>query len=191
MDLQKVNVKFFAADTKGLRLEEFIPIFNSWVQASDGAYYDIADYSHVQAGPGILVVAHEANISIDCAGNRLGLLYNRKQPLAGTNQEKLATIFKAALENCRKLEEEPGLDGKLKFLGGEALVVVNDRLLAPNSEETFAAVRPEIELLARRLYGSADYALERDPDARKRFNVSLRTPASLDTRALLRNLGDA
>lgn len=181
----------FAADTKGLRLEEFIPIFNSWVQASDGAYYDIADYSHVQAGPGILVVAHEANISIDCAGNRLGLLYNRKQRLAGTNQEKLVTIFKAALENCRKLEEEPGLDGKLKFLGGEALVVINDRLLAPNSEETFAAVRPEIELLARRLYGSADYALERDPDARKRFNVSLRTPAPLDTRSLLRNLGDA
>jgi hypothetical protein len=191
MDLQKVNVKLFAADTKGLRLEEFIPIFNSWVQASDGAYYDIADYSHVQAGPGILVVAHEANVSIDCAENRLGLLHNRKQPLAGTNQEKLATIFKAALENCRKLEEEPGLDGKLKFLGGEALVVINDRLLAPNSEETFAAVRPEIELLARRLYGSADYALDRDPDARKRFNVSLRTPAPLDTRALLRNLGDA
>ncbi|MGH7846962.1 MAG: hypothetical protein ACREQW_17600, partial [Candidatus Binatia bacterium] len=190
-DLQKINVKFFAADSHGIRLEDFIPIFNSWVQASDGAYYDIADYSHVQAGPGILVVAHEANVSIDCAGNRLGLLYNRKQPLAGTNYEKLVMIFRAALENCRRLEEEPRLDGKLKFLGHEALVIINDRLLAPNNEETFQRVRPEIESLARSLYGNFQYTLDRDPSAGKRFNVFLRTPAPLDTRALLKNLGDA
>jgi len=191
MNLQKINVKFFAADPDAIQLEDFIPVFNSWIQASDGAYYDIADYSHVPAGPGILLVAHEANISIDCAEDRLGLLYNRKQPLAGPSQENLVTVFRAALENCLRLEAEPRLDGKLKFLGHEAQVIINDRLLAPNSENTFLKARPEIESLARRLFRNAEYTLNRDPDARKRFNVLLKTPAHLDTRALLKNLGDA
>ncbi|HWP59718.1 MAG TPA: hypothetical protein VNL14_17635 [Candidatus Acidoferrales bacterium] len=191
MDLQKINVKFFAADARGVRLEEFIGVFNSWIQASDGAYYDIADYSHVPAGPGIVLVAHEANVSIDCGGNRMGLLYNRKQPLAGTNQDKLKAAFKAALEYCLKLEREPALGGKLKFLGNEALLIVNDRLLAPNSEETFRAVKPEMESFARALYRGAEFSFERDPDPRKRFNLSVRTPAATSVEALLESLSEA
>ena len=85
MDLQKVNVKFFVGDSNGVPLTAFINIFNSWIQASDGDYYDLADYSHMHAGPGILLIAHEANISMDNTGNRLGLLYNRKRPLQGSN----------------------------------------------------------------------------------------------------------
>jgi len=77
VDLQKINVKFFVANSSEISLEVFINIFNAWVQVSDGEYYDIADYSHVQAGPGILLIAHEANISMDNTDNRLGLLYNR------------------------------------------------------------------------------------------------------------------
>jgi len=62
MEFERINVKFFVANPNGTGLEVFIDVFNSWVQASDGEYYDIADYSHVHAGPGILLVAHEANI---------------------------------------------------------------------------------------------------------------------------------
>ena len=84
MDLQKISVKFFAASSGAIRLTDFIDVFNSWIQGSDGAYYDVADYSHMQAGPGVVLVFHEANVSMDNAGNRLGLLYNQKQPLCGS-----------------------------------------------------------------------------------------------------------
>ncbi|MBI4488916.1 MAG: hypothetical protein HY694_07500 [Deltaproteobacteria bacterium] len=188
MDLQKINVKFFVADSHWVPLTAFIHIFNSWIRASDGDYYDIADYSHMHAGPGILLIAHEANISMDNSEERLGLLYNRKQPLQGSNREKLRLIFGLALENCRRIEEDPSLQGKLRFLGNEALFFINDRLLAPNTEETFQAVKPDLDDLARTMYGGADFTLKREADPKKRFSVQIRTPVSFEIRALLKNL---
>lgn len=189
MDLQKINVKFFVADAGGIPLETFIKVFHSWIQSSDGEYYDIADYSHVQAGPGILLVAYEANISMDNGDNRLGLLYNRKQPLQGSNQERLRSVFRAALECCRRIEEEPSLQGKLRFRGDETLFLINDRPLAPTTEETFRVVKPDLEELARTMYGGADFILEREAEEpRKRFRVQIKTPVSFDVMALLTNL---
>lgn len=190
MDLQKINVKFFVGDSNGAPLTAFIDIFNSWIQASDGDYYDLADYSHMHAGPGVLLIAHEANISMDNAGNRLGLLYNRKRSLQGSNREKLRLIFRSALENCRRIEEEPSLEGKFKFRGNEALVLINDRLLAPNTEETFLAVRPELEALAKTLYAGADFALchKHKNDSRKRFAVEIKSSGHFGISTLLRNL---
>ena len=188
MDLQKINVKFFVANSSEISLEVFINIFNAWVQVSDGEYYDIADYSHVQAGPGILLIAHEANISMDNTDNRLGLLYNRKQPLQGSNREKLRCVFRLALEYCRRIEEDPTLQGKIKFVGNEALFIMNDRLMATNSDETFHVVRADLEDLARSLYGGAAFTLDRETDARNRFSVTIRTPVLFDIRTLLTNL---
>ncbi len=191
MELQKINVKFFVAEPDRVQLEEFINVFNSWIESSDGDFYDVTDYSHVHDGPGIVLVAHEANISIDNAGGRLGLLYNRKQPLSGTNQERLRFVFRSALENCRKLEEDPSLRGRLIFLGNEATLLINDRLIAANSDAVFEEVRPDIQALALSLYRGADITLERDPDTRKRFNVLMKTDRQFDLPALLKNLGNA
>ena len=191
MELDKINVKFFAKDTNGVPLTAFINIFHSWIQASDGDYYDLADYTHMNAGPGILLIAHEANISMNNTGNRLGLLYNRKQPLQGSNIEKLRSIFKSALENCRRIEEEPSLKGRLKFRGDEALLLVNDRLLAPNTEKTFRALRPDLEDLARTLYGGTDFKLQRNTDPKQRFTVRIETPSAFKVESLLKNLGSA
>lgn len=189
MDLQKLNVKFFVADSNRVPLETFIHIFNSWIQASDGEYYDIADYSHLHDGPGVLLIAHEANISMDNSGDRLGLLYNRKQVLSGGSEEKLQFVFKVALEFCRRIEDEPSLKERLKFRGNEALFLINDRRAAPNSEETFREVRPELEKLAGKLYGRSEFTLEHNPDPRERLSVHIRTPRVFEVGTLLENLG--
>ena len=194
MELQKLNVKFFVAAAGQVPLTAFIDVFHSWIQASDGIYYDVADYSHVAAGPGVILIAYEANIGIDETGGRRGLLYSRKQSLDGANRDKLRRVFKTALENCRRLEEEAALKGKIKFSGDEALLIVNDQLLAPNTAETFSAVRPDLEELARTLYGGADFSLLPDTqDPRKRFSVQIKSPRSIDVATLLNNLaeGDA
>src|SRR3990172_1291334 len=190
MDLQKLNVKFFVADSNRVPLETFIHIFNSWVQTSDGEYYDIADYNHVHAGPGVLLIAHEANISMDNTGNRLGLLYNRKQPLSGSNQEKLHFVFKSALEFCRRIEEEPALQGKIKFGGNEFLFLINDRLLAPNSQATFRAVSPDLEKIAKALYAGAEFLMDHRNDAREIFAVKVKSLVHFEVLELLHNLQD-
>lgn len=188
MDLQKINVKFFVAGANEVPLATFIDVFHAWIQATDGIYYDVADYSHMRAGPGIVLVAHEANISMDEAGGRRGLLYNRKQPLQGSNREKLRWTLHEALEYCRKVEEEPALKGKIHFSGSEALFLINDRLKTPNTDASFQAVRPELERLGRCLYGGADFSLARDDDARRRLSVLLKTPAAFSVETLLENM---
>jgi hypothetical protein len=189
MELQRINVKFFVERSDGIQMTDFIQIFHTWIQHSEGEYYDVADYSHVYAGPGILLITHEANISMDEAENRLGLLYNQKQFLQGSNREKVRTVVRSALEYCRRLEGEASVRGKLKFRGNETLFLVNDRLLAPNTEESFHALRPDLEDLARRLYAGADFTLEREMDPTNRFSVQVKTPASFDVTTLLKNLG--
>ncbi|OGQ93276.1 MAG: hypothetical protein A2253_12010 [Deltaproteobacteria bacterium RIFOXYA2_FULL_55_11] len=190
MDLQRINVKFFVENPDGILLTDFIRIFNSWIQASDGEYYDIADYHHVHAGPGVLLIAHEANISIDNTGNRLGLLYNRKQPLSGNNREKLDFVFRSALEFCRRIEEEPAPQGKIKFGGNEFLFLINDRLLAPNSAATFRAVSPDLEKIAKTLYAGAEFLMDHRNDAREIFAVKVKSLVHFEVLELLHNLQD-
>ncbi len=189
MELQKINVKLYFADSSGIQLRDFINIFNSWIQSSDGVYYDLADYTHVNDGPGILLVAHEANVSVDETEGRLGLLYNQKERLEGSNAEKLRFVFDAALGYCRKLEEEPSLKGSVCFRGNEALVVINDRLTAPNTEETFSQLKGDLHELARQLFGSDDFSLAlRTEDPRRRFSVLIQSPVDLRVEALQNNL---
>ena len=188
MELQKLNVKIFAEPPHRAALADFIDVFHGWIQATDGIYHDVADYTHMQDGAGVLLVADDANVSIDESENRRGLLFSQKRPLKGSNHEKLVTVVRAALENCRRLEEEPRLKGSIKFTGNELSVAINDRLRAPNTEETFNELRADIAAVAERLFPGAAFSVDRVPDPRKRFAITLRTSRNFDIRTLLENL---
>jgi hypothetical protein len=188
MDLQKLNVKVFVECSDGIALTDFIDIFHGWIQASDGDYYDVADYSHMQAGPGIVLIANDANVSIDETENRRGLLFSQKGWLTGSNQEKLRSVFRSALENCRKLEEEAALRGKLRFAVNEALLSVNARLLGTNSQESFDEIHGEIDAFTQHLFNSADVRIERGGDPRQRLHVRIKTSAALNLERALENL---
>ncbi len=111
----KFGIKlFFANSTKSLK--EFIPVFHGWIQrqALPGhMLLDVHDYSHVHHGPGILLVSHEANISIDEAEGRRGLVYIRKQPAT------LSEIIEHARQAAKLLGEPVGTSYE---------IFVNDRL---------------------------------------------------------------
>ena len=188
MHLQKLNVKFFVEPPNDVPLTQFIDVFHGWIQAGDGDYHDVADYSHMQAGPGIVLVANDANVSIDETENRRGLLFCQKHPLDGSNQERLSSVVAAALENCRKLEAEPALRGKLRFSPNEAVIWVNDRLAGTNTEPSFLELKSEIEPFGKKLYGGAEISLERDGDPRQRLHVRIKSAAALDLNTLWKNL---
>jgi hypothetical protein len=189
MELQKINVKVFTEEPNPVPLTDFIDVFHGWIQATDGVYHDVADYSHMRAGPGIVLVADDANVSIDETDHRRGLLYSQKRKLSGSNLEKLTTVLRFALENCQRLEQEPALRGKLRFAGNQVQILVNDRLVAPNTLEAFEKVRPEIDFLARCLYASTNFTLSCNAkDPRQRLGVTIATPLLVETTALLNNL---
>jgi hypothetical protein len=142
----------------------------------------------MQAGPGIILIANDANVSIDENGNRRGLLFSQKSRLPGSNQERLRTVLHSALENCRRLEEEPALRGKLRFTVNEAVISLNNRLLGANSQEAFDELKGDVEVVAGQLLGGAKFKLERDSDSSRRLNVYLKSSATMSSAQALNNL---
>jgi hypothetical protein len=192
MDLHKIVIKFFAEDASAVHLAEFIPVFHRWIQkhAIEGMLIDVADYGHLPKGPGVVLVAHEADYFMDTMEGPLGLLYNRKSPAGGRLSDRITSAFRAALGACVKLETEPEFQGRLKFRAGEALFIANDRLAAPNGDESFQALRPELSAAAARVYPTnVDLRLEAaDPRERLTVRLTAREPVA-DVAALLARLG--
>jgi hypothetical protein len=142
----------------------------------------------MHAGPGIVLVANDANVSIDESENRRGLLFSQKSPMTGSNPENLRTVFEAALVNCRKIEDESALRGRLRFTANETLVSLNDRMLGSNSQEYFGALVREVEPLAKQLYGRSGIDFERDADPRRRLSLRIKSSGAIDVREALANL---
>jgi hypothetical protein len=190
MEIQHVNVKLLVKDAGEVDLEDLIPVFHGWIQnqAGDELLLDVADYRHVRSGPGVVLIGHQGNYSLDNTGGRLGVRYNRKAPLEGTNQERLVQATQAALAACRRLETEPHLGGRIQFNGREIEVFINDRLLAPNRPETRSAADSEFRALFSTLFGDIEYAVSYPQDPRSLFSVCVKTSHYLDTTALLDNL---
>lgn len=188
MELQRLSVKFFIEQPDMIPLTEFIEVFHGWIQATDGEYHDVADYSHMCAGPGIVLVADNANISIDETENRRGLLFKQKRFLAGSNEVRLRVVLSSALASCRKLESEPRLKGKLRFTANEAVIWINDRVAGTDTDECFRRLKSAIEPFARKLYGGADLRFDHDADPRKRAHVNIKTSTAIDLRTLSENL---
>lgn len=190
-DLQRIAVKFYLADPSSLGTEEAFRIFNGWIsQPVDELLIDVADYSHVPSGPATLLVGHEANYSIDDRDGCRGLVYARKQPLPGSLADRLRRILASSLQACRRLEETPELDGRVRFRGDELLLTANDRLHAPNTEGTLAAFEPRFTPLLEALFAGASFSVGRNPDHRERFNLRVKTRSSHTLSELLENLAN-
>jgi hypothetical protein len=174
MDAFKIAVKFYVQDSSFLMKNEFVPIFHSWIQQeaiADHVLIDVADYAHVKDGPGMLLVSHEANFYADEFDGRLGLTYSRKHPADGTFADRVRQAVGAAIEASAKLQSDPRVEGRLVFKTDELLITLNDRLLAPNTAETFKAVEPELRQVLREIYGNAQLKLEQQSGERNLFAV--------------------
>ncbi|HTM20181.1 MAG TPA: hypothetical protein VL172_06735, partial [Kofleriaceae bacterium] len=157
MNLQQVEVKVYcrpAADA--VDPESYIAIFHRWIQENrlgrDFLLIDVADYRHVPDGPGVMIIAHGAHWKLDEAGGELGLAFARKRDPLGPAADKLTEAFTWALRAAAALEKEPALAGKLSFRTDRVRVAVISRAAAAGTPEDFAALRPDLEALAARLW---------------------------------------
>lgn len=178
MTLQHVNIKIMASKAD-IDLTDAIAVFHHWIQQSvrPELLIDVADYRHVPDGPGVMLIGHQADYSLDEAEGRLGVLYNRKSGDAVDTQTALRQAFESAVAAAKALEAEPVFNGKLIFDAGDLEVIVNDRIVAPNNAATWEAIGPEIEKFFGAIYKGASFALEHRGEARERFRVGVKTSA--------------
>lgn len=181
--IQHINVKLFVLTPvlEGV-LDAAIPVFHRWIQKTvcPELLIDVADYRHVPDGPGVILIGHEANYSLDTEAGRLGLLYNRKTVCEGSFEQRLRLSYERALQAARMLEQEPEFTGALKFDPHYMEVTLNDRLLAPNTLETWQAVRPSLEFFFRSVLGDRPFTLDWvSTDPRERFRVRIGASATV------------
>lgn len=190
IELQHINVKFLLQPQEGIDLDPLIPVFHGWIQGQvfPELLIDVADYRHVPDGPGVMIIGHEADYSVDNTDGRLGVRYNRKSILNSNNQERLKQAARSAAAACQRLEEEAHMHGKLVFNGQDVEIFINDRLLAPNQPDMQLALEPEIRSFADKLFDAKGYQLSWQSDPRRLFGAALKSNRPLTTSDILKRL---
>jgi len=175
MDIQHFRVKLFATAESRPRLSDAIPVFHRWIQQNrvPETAIDVSDYEHVPAGPGVILVCHEAIYGLDQGQDQLGLVYNRRTVLDGSIEDRLRQAVDAAESAAALLEQEPEFAANLRFDRHRWEVSINDRALAPNTEATWAILAPVIRDVFDRIIGAGKYSLARNSDPRELVRVSV------------------
>ncbi len=190
MDAHKLQVKVFFESGSQVGLEEFIPVLHDWIKHNrlGELLIDVANYAHVPQGPGVALIGHATDYYVDEAGGRPGLLTSRKRdPLPPG--ERLPDLFRRALRAAALLEKETVFAGKLRCRTDELLFRINDRLAAPNTEATFAAIRPELETFVAKLFGTGGYKVEWIAAPKDLFSVRIVAQAKTELAELSSRLG--
>jgi hypothetical protein len=190
MDLHKFGIKFFAADAEGIDILKLIPIYHRWIQqnALEDLLIDVADYSHVPAGPGVMLIAHDGNYALDETGHERGVVYYSKHELTGELPERFARVARKALRAAQLMSEDTELGGALKLPGNRLEFFANDRLAAPNTDAAYAELQPALDTFLNRLYAGAPYSLAREADPKERLSVRVRAEGEVGLKTLLARL---
>jgi hypothetical protein len=186
MEFQHVNVKIFVDGELPFDPSRLINVFHQWIQdqAMPELLIDVADYCHVPDGPGVLLVAHEADYSMDHTDGRWGLRYNRKALVEGSNADRFRQAFSAAAVACAKLEETFASDGRLRFARAQFEVSVNDRALAPNTPEVVSAFHADLRTAMESMLGDRAVTLQSHTDRRRRVGAIVTTTRPFKLEAL-------
>jgi hypothetical protein len=122
----------------------------------------------------VILIGLDGDYSVDNTDSRLGVRYNRKAVLDGSNEDRLKQATRAALSAFQRLESETSLEGQLHFNGQDVEIFVNDRLMAPNRPETRETFKSDFENFSNKLFGAGKYSLAYSDDPRRLFTVVLK-----------------
>jgi hypothetical protein len=142
---------------------------------------DVTDYSHVPGGPGVMLLCHEAHYSLSrplVAGRPRGQIALRcatKRGAEGDTEARIRRVLRKTLRAAELVETHPSLGGRLTLDTTRAVLSIEDRLLAPNDEATFAALTPILAAVVTRVWGAAP-VLSRLGSAKECFQVEIAVP---------------
>lgn len=90
---------------RAVRLPRVVTAFHQWIasRALDEVLIDVADYSHVPGGPGVLLIGNDHNYSAAQRGQELEITCLRKRNTAGQNP--LLKTLRQLLEVSRLLQD--------------------------------------------------------------------------------------
>lgn len=182
MEFQHINAKIFVEGELPFDPSRFINVFHQWIQESalPELLIDVADYCHVPDGPGVLLIAHEADYSMDHTDGKWGMRYNRKAPLGDTNGDRLVQGLARAARAGLLLEKQFASQNPLRFSRTEFEFFINDRALAPNTPEVRSEFESSLKSALSKLLGHQDLVLHTQPDTRRRVGAVVQAARPCD-----------
>ncbi len=176
MSLQRVSVSAPLADA-AMQPEVFISIFHDWIQrkAVEGLLIDVARYEHVHHGPGVMLIGHEGDYSVDMAGGRPHLRYTLKREAEGGPAEHVGLAVRRLAGACAEVASAgaPVADGDL-------VVTVADRLRAPNTDATWTWLGDAIATGVGEALATSDVTVTpRASDPREPVSATVAIPTGL------------
>lgn len=191
MEARKVQLKLFVSSPKELDPEAFVPVFHRFIREKvlDDMLIDVTDYAHVHEAPAVLLVGHGSDYALDFSGGRAGLLYSRKREAPKDAEACILDAVRRVLAAALKLEEEKSWKAPLAFRTDEIVFRLNDRLLAPNTAETFGQVEPVLRAALGKVYGdAASLSLDRVGGPKELFTVHVKAPKGASVAELFRRV---
>jgi hypothetical protein len=184
---ERLQLKLFLEPNAHFELEALIPVFHRFIRdrVIKELMIDVVDYSHVPAGPGVVLIGHSADYYVGAMDGAFGLVYSLKRGGPGP-EARLEDALRRVINVARLLEQESG--SKLRFKSGELSLRLTDRLHAPNDDASFARAKTEVEQLFARVYGGS-IAVQRLVEARGPVAMSIKADSSPSLEALLEKLG--
>ena len=186
-NIHRIAAKFPLADPAGVDVPGLIPLFHRWIQRGDllpGLTIDVADYSHVPDGPGVLLIGHEWDRALDQGDGVPGVLSVAKRGLTGDVTARVGAVVADALRTAALLAGPEGVGAGAAIRLDVVEVTLFDRLRAPNVPEAHEAFGPLVAAALAPLNGGEPPALEPLGDERRPFRVRAGIAASGDPRAL-------
>ncbi len=163
----KVQIKLYAEKDQDKPLESYIPLFHRWIQKQslDEMVFDVADYTHVPRGPGVLLVGHASDYALDEGEGRPGLLYCRKRDLPA-GQSLVSDALRRAKNAAALIDADPDVQGPRGFSHKEILIRFPERLYVTNDDAGFNAVKDLVEAALIEHFPGSSYSLAREGEAR-------------------------
>lgn len=173
-DIGRISTKIYSPEPAVVD-DRFVPVFHKWIRsrAFGRLLIDVADYTHVPDGPGVMLVGHDITFSLDRSDGRFGLLAQRRRPFAGDAIEGVVTTLQALLAVADALERDVS-EANLRLDRTRIRLEGNDRLRVPNTDLGFLNLEPIVATAVRRLFPDREIVIERSTnDPRERLAVDV------------------
>ena len=176
MNIQKFGVKLFFNTNGSINSKDFIPVFHSWIQDNifdDHLLIDVADYSHILDGPGVMLISHEGHFSLDQEGLQPGFMYMRKTEIAGSFTERFNMVLSTVIKAANRLSDN-NISKQVDFKPNSLRFIANDRLYAENTVDNQDLYKQKIQKSLEGKYPGIQLKLRdySDDNERLAFTVS-------------------
>ena len=176
MELQKFGVKLFIEVHGSYSYKEFIPVFHTWIQdklVEDHLLIDVADYSHIPDGPGVMLIAHEGYFSLDQEKHKPGIMYMRKTNMEGNFKDRFSKVLLITTEAVKRIRNND-ITNDVDFISNSFRFIANDRLYAENTIDNQRLYKGEIQKALNDNYPGCKVDYENISDANERLAFSVK-----------------